>query len=103
MDEAAPPAQDGVAAPKPAGKEKVRWARAGGQSAADELVERRFAQVLRLMPPFTLEEAERNYRKLVKEHHPDTADGGAENGAAAAELHQAIAWFRARADGWQPS
>lgn len=92
-----------AAAPKPAGKEKIRRARAGSQSAADELAERRFAQVLRLMPPFTLEEAERNYRKLVKERHPDASENGEGSEAATAELNEAIAWFRAKAGGGRSS
>lgn len=96
FEDAAPPPAT-VEAPKPVAKEKVRRARVGGPSAADELAEHRFAQVLRLMPPYTLEDAERHYRQLVKEHHPDVSSDGKTSETTAAELNEAIAWFRRKA------
>ncbi len=97
------PNKPAVEAPKAVGKEKVRRARASANSAADELKDRQFAQVLRLMPPYTLEEAETNYRRLIKEVHPDPNQATPENNALAAELNEAIAYFRHRLATQPPS
>lgn len=58
--------------------------------------ELRFAEVLRLMPPFDLQQAERNYRELMKAYHPDKAEEGGPYPGKAAELNEAIEFFRNR-------
>lgn len=90
------PSAPTVEAPKPVGKVKVKRARASGNSADDEIKQRQFAQVLRLMPPYTLEDAEQNYRKLIKEFHPDSNQSEPANTPLAAELNDAIEFFRQR-------
>jgi hypothetical protein len=90
----APPQSRSEEAPKPgARKEKVHRQRA--QTAARE--EDRFAELLRLMPPYTLEQAEENYRRLAKEVFPDANQGDAESTKRAADLNAAIEFFRLKA------
>ena len=83
--------------PKAAGR-KARVKRPPGNSgqSADES---RFAEVLRLMPPYDLEQAEKNYRALIKTHHPDPKNATREEGAKAAELNDAIEFFRSMLGG----
>ncbi len=71
-------------------EKRQRASGAGGQG--DD--ERRFAEILRLMPPYDLQQAEQNYRALMKTCHPDPNDESAENNERAAELNDAIAFFR---------
>ena len=78
--------------PKAAGR-KARVKRPSGNSGQNG-DEQRFAEVLRLMPPYDLEQAEKNYRALIKEHHPDPKSSSGEEGAKAAELNDAIEFFR---------
>ncbi len=85
-----------VAAPKAARKQNVKQQRAGTMSAAEELQERRFAALLEMEPPFSLEQAEQNYRRLIKDCHPDPNDDSAENNRQTAELNDAVEFFRAR-------
>lgn len=81
-------------APKPVGKDKVKRPRASSLPAEEEIRERQFAQVLRLMPPYRLTEAEQNYRELIKRHHPDPSHETPESNAMSAELNDAITFFR---------
>lgn len=90
------PATPTAEAPKGIGKEKVKRARASTIAAADEVKERQSAQILRLTPPFNLDDAELNYRKLIKQCHPDANEETVENTALAAELNEAIEFFRGR-------
>ena len=91
------PTGPAVEAPKAVGKAKVKRARASGNSAADEIKDRHFEKVLRLIAPYTLDDAEQNYRKLIKQHHPDPKqEVDPENSAVSAELNDAIAHFRVK-------
>lgn len=83
-------------APKAVGRERVKRPRTNKTSAEDDLKERHFAQILRLMPPYTLDAAEQNYRQLIKEVHPDPNEQNSHNNALAAQLNDAIAHFRAK-------
>ena len=84
------PGQD---APKPTRKERVKRAR--NTVAADETErEKRFAKLLRLREPYTLDAAEENYRTLIRLEHPDASGDTPEHTARAAELNQAIEFFR---------
>lgn len=56
--------------------------------------ESRFAELLRLMPPYSLGQAEANYRALMKMHHPDPNNASTDGAAKAAELNDAIEHFR---------
>ena len=59
------------------------------ESSADDAQKlRRSAEVLRLFPPYSLLDAEENYRRLIKLYHPDSGDNP--DGAAAAEINEAI-------------
>jgi hypothetical protein len=84
--------------PTPSGKGRKprdKRPRANG-SAKDDEEERRFAEVLRLMPPYDLQQAEQNYRALMKGCHPDPNDASAANTQRAALLNDAIEFFRSR-------
>lgn len=83
-------------APKPVGKEKVKRSRATAATAAEEIQDRHYAQILRLLPPYTLEAAEMNFKTLIKQYHPDPNTVTPENNALSAELYEAIAHFRAK-------
>lgn len=67
-------------------KEKVVRPRAG------QNLEAKYGSILQLNWPFTLEQAERNYRTLIKECHPDTH--GEIGNERAAELQEALEYFR---------
>ena len=75
--------------PKPTRTEPVRQKRKTG-SATEE----RFAKILRLRRPYTLDGAEENYRMLIRLEHPDANDNSPESNAATAELNEAIEFFR---------
>jgi len=77
-------------------KERVKRTR--NTADADETArERHFAEILRLRVPYTLEGAEENYRTLIRLEHPDaTGDDSAEGNTRAAELNEAIEYFRNR-------
>ena len=80
---ASPPAPN----PSPdARKAKVKRAR----NRKDDADERRFAEVLRMMPPYTLAQAEENFRTLIKDSHPDTHDSSPESTTRSTELNAAI-------------
>ncbi len=71
---------------------------------ADDLSaeEQRYAEVLRLMPPrppYGIEQAEQNFRDLIKTVHPDVNAPTEENNRRSAMLHEAIEFFRSRAGG----
>ena len=80
--------------PKAARKEKVKRERSRADSAGREQEERQYAQLLRMMPPYSLEQAEQNYRTLIKEAHPDANQGTDESNSHTASLNQAIEYFR---------
>ncbi|TLD71465.1 J domain-containing protein [Phragmitibacter flavus] len=64
---------------------------------ADQAIEQRYAELLRLMPPrppYDLQQAEQNYRELMKAFHPDPNRPTPENHEKSAELNEAIAHFR---------
>jgi hypothetical protein len=93
-EESETPADD---PPKATGKERIKRPRSTSTTAEEDLKERHFAQILRLMPPYSLEAAEQNYRQLIKEVHPDPNAQDSRNNALAAELNDAIAHFRSKA------
>lgn len=74
-------------------KQRVKRPRAN-ESEQDSENERRFAELLRLMPPYSLQQAEQNYRALIKTCHPDPNDESSENTKRAAELNDAVEYFR---------
>ena len=90
----APPMDQGPV--KATRKERVKRTR--NTADADETArERHFAEILRLRVPYTLEGAEENYRTLIRLEHPDaTGDDSAEGNTRAAELNEAIEYFRNR-------
>ena len=88
------PAAINAEPPKAARKERIKRTRPSAPSALDNLAEERFLQVLRLLPGFTMEQAEQNYRTLIKQFHPDPNQDSPENNARAAELNEAIEYFR---------
>jgi hypothetical protein len=61
---------------------------------AVKALEFRYAEVLRLMPPYSLEQAEQNYRHLIKSVHPDPNNAEAGTTEKAATLNEAIEYFR---------
>jgi len=54
----------------------------------------RYAEILRLMPPYSLEQAETNYRALMRGCHPDTAGSDPDASKRASELTEALDFFR---------
>jgi len=88
----APPSTVHQAQPKAVRKSRRVRKRVSNEGANDPATERMYAEKLRLLPPFTLEQAEQNYRMLMKESHPD-ADGQ-EGAEQAQELNLAIEYFR---------
>jgi hypothetical protein len=84
--------------PKATRKEAVKRKR-NPASAEEAARERRFVELLRLRQPYTLEKAEENYLTLIKLEHPDATDQSPESNARAAELNEAIDFFRARLRG----
>lgn len=92
----AAPTAPATEAPKPVGKEKVKRTRATEATAAEDIQERKYAQVLRLLPPYSLEAAETNFKALIKQYHPDPNTETPENTAISAELNEAIGYFRAK-------
>lgn len=81
--------------PKATRQEPVKLKR--NTSFAEEAAKlERFAKLLRLRPPYTLEKAEENYKALVQLEHPDNSP---ESNAATAELNEAIAFVRDRLGG----
>ena len=83
-------------APKAVRKQRVKRERPAPQPAAETIDERRSAEILRLLPGFTLEQAEQNYRTLLKQYHPDPNTPTAENTARTAELNEAIEFIRGK-------
>src|SRR5437660_704450 len=81
--------------PKTAHTEPVKLKRNTG-FAEEEAREERFAKLLRLRSPYTLDKAEEHYKALVQLEHPDANENSPESNAAAAELNEAIAFFRDR-------
>lgn len=77
---------------KTARKEKVKRRRASDEE--ENKAEARFAAILQMTPPYTLEQANQNYRDLIKECHPDTNEGSAENIERAAQLNKSLEFFR---------
>ncbi len=75
-----------------AGTRKPRARRAPQGAASD--AELRFAEVLRLMPPYSLEQAEANYRQLIKTIHPDANEAVIGANEKTAAINEAIEYFR---------
>lgn len=75
-------------------KARVKRQRSSGKDLATE---RRFAELLRLSPPYSLEMAEEHYRALIKDKHPDTQGETAESTSRTVKLNAAIEFFRQRA------
>jgi hypothetical protein len=75
-------------------KERVKRQR--NTAGIDETAqEQRYAGILRLRTPYSIETAEENYRALIRLEHPDaTGKQSPEDNARAAELNDAIAFFR---------
>ena len=94
------PGSGAAEVPLPAAGTRKPRAKRPPQRAEDDQAARalefRFAEVLRLMPPYSLEQAEQNYRHLIKTVHPDpnNADKGATEKTAT--LNEAIEYFRQR-------
>lgn len=86
-------------APKATRKAWVKRQRSATSSAAEAEKERRCAELLRLLLPYRLEQAEENYRLLIKAEHPDTHNGSAESTSLAIELNEAVEYFRERLKG----
>ena len=75
-------------------KERVKRTR-NTADAEETARERHFAEILRLRLPYALESAEENYRTLIRLEHPDaTGEDSPEANARAAELNEAIEFFR---------
>lgn len=79
--------------PKPTRKAAVERQR-DSRSADETARERRFAELLRLRQPYSLDKAEENYVTLVRLEHPDTHKNSPESNARTAELNEAIEFFR---------
>ena len=77
--------------PVAARKARVKRQRSSGEDLATE---RRFAELLRLFPPYSLEMAEEHYRVLIKDEHPDTQGETAESTSRTVELNAAVEYFR---------
>lgn len=58
--------------------------------------QRRYAEILRLLPPYTVEDAEKNFRTLIKEVHPDTHGGSDETSQRTRDLTEALDYFRSQ-------
>jgi hypothetical protein len=93
-----PEYQDPPPAPKAVRTEPVEMKR-NSAATAETTLELRFAKILRLHPPYTLEKAEENFRTLIRLEHPDTHENSPESNAATAELNEAIEFFRERLRG----
>ncbi len=92
-------AEPGHTTPGPAGagrKPRQKRARAGSGEAgtADAGEADRHAEILRLLPPYTLEQAETNYLLLMRACQPDTAGGNPQTSRRASELTGALEYFR---------
>lgn len=58
--------------------------------------QRRYAEILRLLPPYTIENAEKNFRMLIKEVHPDTHGSSDEATRRTRDLTEALDYFRSQ-------
>ena len=79
--------------PKASRKARVKRQRNVDQDLDQE---QRFAELLRLLPPYTLATAEEHYRALIKTDHPDANEGTPESTTRSGELNEAIEFFRER-------
>lgn len=95
-----PPGTGGpeVEMPKGTRKEKVKRPR-NSTAPEREVEEQRAAELLRLLPPYSLETAEANYHTLIKMEHPDAQEGGVDSTSRASDLNGAIAYFRTKLGG----
>jgi len=73
---------------------KERQHRARISHATSEHDERRHAERLCLMPPYTLKQAEANHRLLVGQVHPDLNQSSDESNQQTAPLDEALNYFR---------
>ncbi len=96
----AAPGSGGQATEMPKGTRKGRAKRPRNFTRGDEEAETRHAaDLLRMVPPYSLEKAEANYHGLIKLEHPDAQQGTEESNARTAELNGAIEYFRAKSGG----
>ena len=84
--------------PKATRKEPVKKKRNAPPSEGTA-PEARFAKILRLRPPYTLANAEENYRALIRLEHPDGHENSPESNAATADLNEAVEFFREKLAG----
>lgn len=80
--------------PEPTRKPIAKRVRGTVLSPLEELRIKRYAELLELSEPYRLEEAEPNYRRIIRQFHTDTGEGGTASDAGAADLSEAIAFFR---------
>jgi hypothetical protein len=78
-----------------AGGRKPKSQRPPNVAAVPSAKELRYAEILRLMPPYDLEQAEKNYRALSETHQPHSGTATTEKSA---QLIEALEYFR-RAQG----
>jgi hypothetical protein len=91
------PGSSSAEVPLPAaGTRKPRAKRAPNASTdtIEMAQEQRYAELLRLMPPSSLEQAEQNYRHLIKAVHPDPNNAAEGTNEKSANLNEAIEYFR---------
>lgn len=82
-------------APTGAGrKPRQKRARADEGASGSQADTDRYAEILRLMPPYTLDQAETNYRALMRASHPDSGGSSADTSARATQLGEALEYFR---------
>lgn len=79
--------------PNPTRKAKIKRER-NADAAVTDASERRYAEILRLLPPYDLADAERHYHTLIKEAHPDANDSSAESTVRSGEMNEAMEFFR---------
>jgi hypothetical protein len=100
-DTVEPPSSAGTQTQEP--PKATRKARVKRERSAPDPVEiereSRAAELLRLLPPYTLEKAEENYHALIKMSHPDRNEGATESVERSVALNEAIEFFRERLRG----
>ncbi|MAS94881.1 MAG: hypothetical protein CMO55_16925 [Verrucomicrobiales bacterium] len=74
-------------------KPRQQRSRVRVESASEGDLEK-YAAMLRLIPPYSLQQAEGNYKALVRQFHPDEVNRTAEQNASLAALNEAIGFFR---------
>ena len=90
------PSSAPLEAPKAARKPKIKRERNVSSAQSSGITEDRACEILRLLPGHTLEQAEQNFRTLIKATHPDPNASTPENTSKTAELNDAINLIRKR-------